>query len=173
MLTVTGQSSVSLTLSESAPLEAEVGANPAPGTEFSICMISDKYALLRPVGGSRKPTFLAATLQGSIKVEASGNISSSCIWQIWGGIIINHHHQHHHFFYRHLFISTSNWVFINPVHSSVLACVCVHHSHSHSLNLSTPTHSPPLLNTDVSLHQLNSCLCLNDFKVKIALTASH
>lgn len=83
MLTIAGQGSVTLTPSATGPEKPEGGDN--PDTEFVICMISDKYALLRPilpVGGQRKPTFLAANLQGSIKIDTSGSITPGCIWQI-------------------------------------------------------------------------------------------
>ncbi|KAL5107096.1 Fascin-2 [Taenia crassiceps] len=90
ILTVTTQGNVTLTPSETGPDEVERRAGPETGpnfeTEFVIFMTSDKYALLRPLlsvgSGQRRPAFLAANLQGGVKLDISGTITPGCVWQI-------------------------------------------------------------------------------------------
>lgn len=90
ILSVTTQGNVTLTPSETGPDEAEAGAGAGTGpnseTEFVIFMASDKYALLRPLlsvgSGQRRPAFLAANLQGGVKLDVSGTITPGCVWQI-------------------------------------------------------------------------------------------
>ncbi|VDM17537.1 unnamed protein product [Hydatigera taeniaeformis] len=90
VLSVTTQGNVTLTPSETGPDEAEAGAGTGTGsnseTEFVIFMTNDKYALLRPLlsvgSGQRRPAFLAANLQGGVKLDVSGTITPGCVWQI-------------------------------------------------------------------------------------------